>query len=132
MMKKLLSLVLAVVFIIGVMPYCKKPKDCSETQLQVTTTPAIGTTEAPAPGPNFPLRVSVSNMPAGGVTISVKARPDAGGNFFFTESRSSTTAANDFTITNTPATTVSLVEVTVTSNSCGTNRFTGTYRYSKK
>ena len=132
-MKKLLSLTLCVIFIIGVMPYCKKKKTCSETPMQVTTTPAIGSTEAPAPGPDFPLRVTISaNMPAAGVTISVKARPDAGGNFFFTESRSSTSANNDFTIKNTPVTTVGLVEITVTSNGCSSNAFTGTYRYSRK
>lgn len=135
-MKKTLLLWLAVIMIIVAMPYCKKKKtdSCSsESTLAVTTTPANGTTELPAPGPGFPLKVSISSViPASGVTIEVKARPDGSPTTFFTESRTSSSKDNDFTITGAPGTVVCIVEITVTSKTCSTNKWTGSYRFSKK
>lgn len=127
---------LAVMVILIALPYCKKKSSdsCgSETSLAVSTTPATGTTEAPAPGPTFPLKVSITSaIPASGVTIEVKARPDGASTTFFSEQRSSSTKDNDFTITGAPATVVCLVEISVTSKTCGTNKWTGSYRFSKK
>jgi hypothetical protein len=135
-MKKSILTWLAAIMILITLPYCKKKKtdSCgSEASLAVTTTPANGTTELPAPGPTFPLRVSITSaIPASGVTIDVKARPDGSSTTFFTESRSSSAKDNDFTITSTPSTVVCIVEITVTSKTCSTNKWSGSYRYSKK
>lgn len=120
--------------------YCGKgggttPADPCKTDpsLSVTTTPANGSTEAIAPGPTFPLRVSVSStMPASGVTIEVKAHPEGSTTNFFSDSKSTTTKDNDFTITSTPSTVICVVDIVVTSRTCTTNKWTGSYRYSKK
>jgi hypothetical protein len=106
---------------------------CGETALTVTTTPAIGTTEAPSAGTTFPLMVNVSaNLPASGVTIDVKARAESSSTAFYTESKTATAAVSNFTITATPLGVPCIVEITVTSKSCATNKFSGTYRYSRK
>lgn len=135
-MKKAFLPWIAVLLVLVSMPYCKKKKtdSCStEATLVVSTTPANGTTELPAPGPTFPLRVSITSaIPASGVTIEVKARPDASSTTFYTETKSTTVKDNDFTITNTPNTVTCIVEITVTSKTCSTNKWTGSYRYSKK
>ena len=66
--------------ILVAMPYCKKKTTDSfagteGAALVIATTPANGTTEPPAPGPGFPLRVTISSaMPASGVTIEVKGK----------------------------------------------------------
>ena len=82
---------IAVLMVLIAMPYCKKKKTdtCSgEATLVITTTPANGTTEPPAPGPTFPLTVTISSaIPSSGVTIEVKARPDGVATTFFTETR---------------------------------------------
>lgn len=136
MKKNILAIVLPVLFLVS-MPYCKKKGSsdaCStDPSLSVTTTPANGSTEPPAPGPDFNLRVTVnSTLPSGGVTIEVKARPEANQAGFFTQTKTSTTKDTDFTITGTPPATPCIVEITVTSKACSTNKFTGSYRYSKK
>ena len=136
-MKKIVSLSLAALFFLATIPACKKGGGgggCSETALQVNTTPAINTTEPAAPGPNFPLQVNVTaGLPAAGVTIEVVAAPDAGGTPFFTQTLPDVkTAISNLTITNTPSTTVCKVTITVTSKSCASNKWTGSYRYSKK
>ncbi len=135
-MKKALLPWIAVLLVLVSMPYCKKKKTDScatEATLVVSTTPANGTTELPAPGPTFPLSVSITSaMPASGVTIEVKARPDASSTTFYTETKSTTVKDNSFTITNTPNTVTCIVEITVTSKTCSTNKWTGSYRYSKK
>jgi len=127
---------IAVLMVLIAMPYCKKgPTDtCSgEASLVITTTPANGTTEPPAPGPNFPLTVTISSaIPSSGVTIEVKARPDGVATTFFTQTVSSTVKDNNFTITGTPPTVTCIVEITVTSKGCNTNKTTASYRYSKK
>ncbi|MFT3826012.1 MAG: hypothetical protein QM731_18975 [Chitinophagaceae bacterium] len=106
---------------------------CSETAMTVTTSPAIGTVDPPAPGPNFPLQVNITaNLPSAGATVVVTAKPESTGTAFFTETRVVTAANNTFTITNTPASTSCIVTVTVTSKSCASNTFSGTYRYSRK
>ena len=105
----------------------------SEANLAVTLTPPAGSTQPAAPQIDFPLTVSItSTMPPQGVTIDVKAAPDGSTANFFTESRSSTTANNNFTITATPTGVVCVVTVTVTSKSKPTNTWTGSYRYTRK
>ncbi|MDF2190892.1 hypothetical protein [Paraflavitalea sp. CAU 1676] len=137
-MKKIVFLNLIALSVILVSPSCGgkggDPKPCSETALQVTTTPANGTTEPAAPGPNFPLQVNITaNLPSAGVSIEVKAEPDAGGSAFFTQTLPDVkTNISNFTITNTPSGAVSKVTITVTSKSCASNKWTGGYRYSKK
>jgi hypothetical protein len=71
-------------------------------------------------------------MPPSGVTIDVKARPESSTTTFFTSSQSTSSKDTDFTITGTPSTVTCVVEVTVTSKTCATNKWTGSYRYSKK
>ena len=105
----------------------------SEANLAVTLTPPAGSTQPAAPQIDFPLTVSItSTMPPQGVTIDVKAAPDGSTANFFTESRSSTTANNNFTINATPTGVVCVVTVTVTSKSKPTNTWTGSYRYTRK
>lgn len=105
----------------------------NEANLVVTTNPAANLTHPAAPQTDFPLTVSITSaMPPQGVTIDVKAAPDGAGANFFTETRSSTSANNNFTITNTPLGTVCVVTVTVTSKTKATNTVTLSYRYSRK
>lgn len=105
---------------------------CTETGLAFVSNPPAGSFQTPSAGPNFPLTVNVSNMPAAGVTITITARPEASGAPFFTETRTSSQAANSFTITNTPVNVASLVEIKLVSKSCETNTASGSYRYSRK
>lgn len=139
-MKNRLVVLLAVSAVVIAMPFCGKgggggtTDPCtSDPKVVISTTPAAGTTEAPAPGPTFPLKVTVSStMPTSGVTIEVKAHPEGSTSNFFTETKSSTTKDTDFTITGTPNTVICVVDVTVTSKTCNTNKATASYRYSKK
>ena len=105
----------------------------TEANLAVTLNPPAGSTQPAAPQVDFPLTVSItSTMPPQGVTIDVKAAPDGSATNFFTETRSSTTANNNFTITGTPTGVVCVTTVTVTSKSKPTNTWTGSYRYTRK
>lgn len=107
----------------------------AEDNLVITTSPALnGQQEAVAPGPNFPLTVTISSkMPPQGVKIEVSARPDGSGTTaFFTDTKTTSAAATSFSITNTPQLTVSRVTVTVTSVSKPSNTKTGFYLYSRK
>jgi hypothetical protein len=138
-MKKPILLSLIVVSVMAVMSSCGGKGGgggCSETAITVSTTPAVGTNEPPAPGPDFPLTVNISaGLPSAGVTIEIKARPETPANAspFFTKTENNVTSAtNNFTITNTPAGTTCVVDITVTSKSCNTNKWTGSYRYSRK
>ena len=117
---------------------CQKSPSSSlsdEENLSVQTSPVTtnNNVEAPAPGPTFPLKVTItSKMPSGGVRIDVLARPDGSTTAFYTESKSSSAADNNFVITSTPKTVVCVVEITVTSNTKSSNKWTGSYRYSSK
>jgi len=105
----------------------------TEANLAVTLNPAANITHPAAPGTDFPLTVSItSTMPPQGVTIDVKVAPDGTTAYFFTETRSSTSANNNFTITGTPVGVVCAVTVTVTSKTKATNTVTLSYRYSRK
>jgi hypothetical protein len=138
MIRTLKPLVIIIFFLAGIAA-CKKggggggTTSCSETAMTVSTTPGIGTTQTPSAGTTFPLAVNVSaNLPAAGVTIEVKARPESSSTAFYTETKPATAAITNFTITATPVGVPAIVEITVTSKSCATNKFTGTYRYSRK
>jgi|SRR6186713_3365071 hypothetical protein len=105
----------------------------TEANLVVTLNPPAGSTQPAAPQVDFPLTVSItSTMPTQGVTIDVKAAPDGSATNFFTESRSSTAANNNFTITGTPTGVVCVTTVTVTSKTKATNTVTLSYRYTRK
>ena len=105
----------------------------SEANLAVTLNPPANSTQPAIPQTTFPLTVSITSpMPSQGVTIDVKAAPDGSTANFFSESRSSTTADNNFTITNTPVSVVCVTTVTVTSKTKATNTITLSYRYSRK
>ena len=112
---------------------CGGGKSTPEQTLTVTTTPASGSTQAPAVGPTFDLKVNITSaMPAKGVTIAITAAPDGSATNYFSTSRSTTTASNDFTISGQEVANVNVVTITVTSNSKSSNTWTGSYRYSAK
>ena len=106
----------------------------TEPALSIELNPANGSNQAPAPGPDFPLTVTIkSAMPSGGVKIDVTARQDvAGSTPFFTQTINSTSTVNNFTITNSPRNVTLRVDVTVTSIPTPTNKATGSYTYSRK
>ena len=105
----------------------------TEANLVVTLNPPAGSTQPAAPQVDFPLTVSItSTMPPQGVTIDVKAAPDGTTTNFFTETRSSTSANNNFTITATPTSVMCVTTVIVTSKSKPSNTWTGSYRYTRK
>ncbi|HZE85758.1 MAG TPA: hypothetical protein VE035_15680 [Puia sp.] len=133
-MKRLFSALLAIAIVSLTLWGCGGGgKSTPEATLAVTLTPAVGSTQAPAPGPNFPLNVKITSaIPAKGVTINVSAAPDGSASAFFTASPNSSQASNDFSITNTPVAQVCVLTVTVTSLSTATNTWTGSYRYSAK
>jgi hypothetical protein len=136
-MKKIIATLLIVAIALAIIPSCSKGGDGggnNEANLDITITPANGSNEAPAVGPDFPLKVEVkSTMPASGVKIDISAKKDGSADpAFFTKSQNSTTAVNNFSITGTPATVTCVVTVTVTSITKSSNTWTGTYRYSKK
>lgn len=140
-MKKYALLSFAVIMSLAILFSCHKgggnSTGCSEAALVVTTDPTTlnSHVEAPAPGPDFPLRVMVTaGMPSAGVTILVTATPEGSTTAFYTETKSSTTANTnvEFNITNTPALTSCVVNITVTSKSCESNVWRGSYRYSMK
>ena len=112
------------------------PDPCvGQATVSATTVPAIGSSQTPAPGPDFPLTITLTNVPTAGVSIVVNARPEtpAGSAIFFTQTHATVTGTTDnFTITGTPATTICVVDITITSINCSTNKWTGSYRYSKK
>lgn len=137
-MKRILNPVYILLFFIATTAACKKSGgggggSCGETAMTVATTPAIGSTEAPSAGTTFPLMVNVSaNLPAAGVTIEIKARPESSSTPYYTETKSATAAISNFTITATPLGVPCIVDITVTSKSCATNKFSGSFRYSRK
>ncbi len=106
----------------------------TEEDLVITTSPPInGQVEASAPGPNFPLAVTVTSaMPPQGVKIDVSARPDGGNTPFFTTTQNTSNRTTNFSITNTPQLITCRVTVTVTSLSKPSNTVTGHYLYSRK
>lgn len=106
----------------------------TEANLAVTLNPPVGSNLAPSNGP-FDLNVTItSTMPPNGVKIEITAKKDDGTNppAFFSNTNNSTTANNSYSITNTPVTSLCLVDVKVTSLTKSTNTWSGQYRYSRK
>jgi hypothetical protein len=136
-MKKIILLGLAVLLVIAGAVSCKKKKNgneggCGEQAIKVTTIPAINTVDPPAPGTDFPLVVNIETMPPSGATVIVNAKSENNGTVYFTETREKASASNSFTITKTPPGVSCLVSITVTSATCNTNTWSGTYRYTAK
>lgn len=134
-MKKIFLPLVAAAFVLFTMQNCSKGGGgggCSETAMTATSTPANGTTEPPGVGPDFPLTVNITDRPAAGVTIEIKAHPEGSSTNFFTTSFSSTSNTNNFNITGTPAATACQVDITITSKSCNTNKVSLSYKYSRK
>jgi hypothetical protein len=137
-MKKIILLGLAVLLAIAVTESCKKKKDggsndrCGESEIKVATIPATGTVDPPAPGTSFPLIVNIESMPASGASIAVTAKAEGNATAYFTDTLKVATTSNSFQINNTPAGVTCVVSVTVTSKTCNTNQWTGSYRYSAK
>jgi hypothetical protein len=135
MKKIILGLSVLVVFALSIS--CKKKKGddggdrCGEQEIKVATIPAVNTIDPPAPGTSFPLVVNIETMPVSGASITVTAKQD-GGATYFTTTLESALASNSFTITNTPAGKTCVVDVVVTSKTCNTNQWKGSYRYSAK
>lgn len=134
-MKKIILPGLAVFMLFALSPACKKNKNgggCGESEIKVTTTPAVGTVDLPYPGTSIPLTVNITNgIPSSGITIQVTARTETNSTPFFTETRDGL-SSNSFTITNTPPGVTCISEITVTSKSCNTNKWSGSYRFSGK
>jgi hypothetical protein len=112
------------------------PNPCiGQATVSATTVPPTGSLQTAATGPDFPLAITMTNVPTVGVKITVNARPEtpAGAPIFFTQTHATVTGTTDnFTITVTPSGVICVVDITITSNNCNTNTWTGSYRYSKK
>ncbi|NML19844.1 hypothetical protein HHL16_03115 [Pseudoflavitalea sp. G-6-1-2] len=106
---------------------------CSETQLQVTTTPANGSVTPPQVGGDFLINVNITNgFPATGAKINVLAKNEVNNQVVLDKAFAATAGINNITITGTPVATSVVVQVSVVSNSCAENTWTGTLRYSRK
>lgn len=107
----------------------------TEANLVVTTNPAVGSNLPASVGP-FDLSVTITSaMPSGGVKIEVSAKKDDGTNppAYYTQTISSTASAtSNFSITNSPAASLCIVDIKVTSLSKPTNTWSGSYRYTRK
>lgn len=134
--KKFVTLFSVVVCLCAVIHACKKNPPVNPgggSTIQVETSPAAGSVQAAAPGPTFPLVVTIkSAMPPAGVKIDILARPEGSTVAFFTESVTTSNAVNNFTITNTPVAITSVVEITVTDVGNPANKVSLSYRYSRK
>jgi len=136
-MKKITLLGLAVLLILSAIVSCKKKKSgdeggCGEQKIKVLTIPAINTVDPPAPGTDFPLVVNIETMPPSGATVIVNAKSENNGTVFFTDTLKKPLTSNSLTITNTPPGVSCLVTIAVTSATCNTNTWSGTYRYTAK
>ncbi len=125
-------------FVLGLflLSECKKSsnKSTSEVNLVVETNPSNGSFQLPSIEP-FNLIVTVtSTLPPNGVKIEISSKKDdgSGSAAFFSTSVNSTSAVNNFTITNTPVGVQCLVDIKVTSLTKSSNQWTGSYHYSRK
>ena len=112
---------------------CTKRNNNPSVSITFETNPAAGSNQAPAPGPGFPLVVTITSaMPATGVKIDVTARAEGSTIYYFSQSVNTENVVNNFTITGAPVGVTSVVEVTVTdlANAAFTN--SASYRFSRK
>src|SRR5437763_6162633 len=119
-MKKVLYLAYALMFSTIIMSgSCKKSSGgggSNEATLDVEFSPPAASNQAPSPGHDFPLVVTIkSTMPPSGVKIDVSAKQDGSTSTFFTQTVNTTSATNSFTITGSPRSVTLRVDVTVTS-----------------
>lgn len=136
-MKKLFFAIVGLLTITAFAQCSSKSKSndgpCSETQLQVTTTPANGSVTPPQVGSDFLINVNItSGFPASGAKISVLAKNEVNNQVVLDATSAATAGINNITITGTPVATSVVVTVSVSSNSCAENKWTGTFRYSRK
>jgi hypothetical protein len=133
-MKKFFSAIVVMALAISFCTACKKNKVAPEPSLMVETTPANKSNNLNLLGPDFPLTVEItSTIPAKGVKIEVAATKEGAADpAFFTATGTSTAPQNNYTITGTPSGLTCVVTVTVTSVSQASNKWVGSYRYSKK
>lgn len=138
-MKKFCAILYVATIAIISLPSCggggsKNPDPPAEENLTITANPALGgQVEAAAPGPNFPVAVTVtSKMPPQGVKVDVTAKEDGTGTVFYTDTKTTSVTTSNFVITNTPAGITCRVTVTVTSVSKPANTASGFYLYSRK
>ena len=133
-MRSLLIVLCAALILVTAIGACKKPKQNNDTgTLTIQTNPAAGSNLAPAPGPDFPLVVTITaGMPSAGVKIDVTARAEGSTAHYFTASLNTSNAVNNFVITGAPQGLTSVVDVTVTDLSNASVKTTATYRFSKK
>ena len=127
------------ILLTGVAGNCKKKNSGGgpvEATLAVTLNPAAGSLQLPVPQTTFPLTVTItSTMPSAGVTIDVSSKKDDGSSdpaFFTTSISTSSTTPSPFSITGTPTNVICITNVTVTSKSTPSNKWAGSYRYSRK
>jgi len=136
-MKRISFLLLLCLLSIATLNSCSKSGGDSsgggaEETLVVEISPA-GPVEAAAPGPDFPLKVTLkSKMPSSGIKIDVSAKSDGSSTAYFTTSKTTSSAVSDFSILSTPSAVVCTVTVTVTSVTKTNNTWTSSYKYSKK
>lgn len=110
------------------------PNPCSETALAVTTTPPVNTTAPAQVTADFPVTINITSpIPSSGATLDITAKNEANNTQFFSSSTSLTTGGvHNVTINNTPAGVTAVVQITVTSKNCASNKWTGTFRYIRK
>jgi hypothetical protein len=133
-MKKIILAITIAVLVVAALPSCKKNKAATEAGLVVETTPANKSINLNILGPDFPLKVEItSTLPTSGVKIEITAAPESTPTVaFYTASNNSTAPQNNYAVTNTPSGVTCIVTITVTSLSSPSNKWVGTYRYSKK
>lgn len=110
------------------------PDPCSETKLDVATTPPINSNVTGVIGADYPITINIkAGFPAAGATINVNAKNETTNAVIADINPATVTAGvNNVNITGTPAGASVIVTVTVTSKNCATNKWTGTLRYSRK
>lgn len=138
-MKKILFFVfVSTALVFGLGGSCKKsstPPPSGEATLVAILSPPAGSVQPPAPQTNFPVSVLItSTMPSQGVQIDVSAKKDdgSGAGPFFTDTKTTSSPTANFDITGTPVSVVCIAEVTVTSKTNANNKWTGSFRYSRK
>lgn len=136
-MKKLLVAIVGMIVITAFSQCSKKSggdnNPCNETKLVVSTTPGNGTVSPPQVGGDFLINVNISGgFPASGAKISVIAKNEVNNQVLLDATTAATAGINNINITGTPVATSVVVQVSVSSNSCAENKWTGTFRYSRK
>ena len=132
-MKQSHYLLLSLILLFTWSASCKKNPPSNTGSIVIQTSPASGSNQAPAPGPDFPLTVTITaGMPASGVKIDVTARAEGSVTPFFSTSQNSSNPVNNFVITGAPQGVTSVVDVTVTDLGNVNSKATASYRFARK